>query len=97
MDEKRCVTVTHACFFLPCDQTHSSCLLNILFAVGMDFPLFYYLKLAWNSVVQMRLGYFGLTMVVKRVLMLGKDTQTKENLMKKLGHADLFVRMRVIE
>jgi hypothetical protein len=61
----------------------------------MGFLLVLYLKLAWNSVVQTRLGCFGLAIMVKKVLRLEKGTQTKENQMKKLGHADLFVRMRV--
>jgi hypothetical protein len=72
-------------------------MINILYAVEMGFPLFSYLKLAWNSVVQRKLGYFGLAMEVRKVLMSEKGTQTKGNLMKKLGHADLFVRMRVTD
>ena len=39
--------------------------LNILFAVGMCLSLVSYLRLAWNLIVQMRLGCFGLDMVVK--------------------------------
>jgi len=36
-------------------------------------------------------------MVVKKVLRLEKDTQTKENQVERLGRADLFVRMRVTD
>jgi hypothetical protein len=45
----------------------------------------------------MRLGYFGITMEVKKALRLGKGTQTKDNHMTKLHHLDMFVEMRVIE
>jgi hypothetical protein len=68
-----------------------------LFAVGIGFLLVSYLKLAWNSVVQSRLGCFGLAMVVKKVLRLEKGTQTKGNQMERLGRADIFVRMRVTD
>jgi hypothetical protein len=36
-------------------------------------------------------------MVVKKVSRLEKGTQTKGNQMERLGHADMFVQMRVIE
>jgi hypothetical protein len=62
----------------------------------MGFLLISYLKLEWNSTVHMRLGCFGSTMVVKKVLRLEKGTQTKEK-MERLGRADLFVRMKVTE
>jgi hypothetical protein len=62
----------------------------------MSFLLISYFKLEWNSTVHMRLGCFESTIVVKKVLRLEKDTQTKEK-MKRLGRADLFVRMRVTE
>jgi hypothetical protein len=45
----------------------------------------------------MRLGCFGLAMEVKLGLRLEKGTQTKENQMGRLGPADMFVQMRVIE
>jgi len=61
----------------------------------MDFPQISYLKLAWNSVVQMRLGCFGLAMVDKKVSRLEKGTQTKENQMERLDRADLSVLMKV--
>jgi len=83
--------------FSPCVQTHFSCLLNISCAIGMSFLQISHLKLAWNSTVHMRLGCFGSTMVVKKVLRLEKDTQTKENQVERLGRADLFVRMRVTD
>jgi len=63
----------------------------------MGFFLFSYPKLAWNSAIQMRLGCFGLAMVVKKDLRLEKDTQTKENQMEQLRHADLFVPMKVTD
>jgi len=77
--------------FSSCAQAHFSCLLNIPCAVEMGFLLISYLKLAWNSTVHMRLGCFGSAMVVKKVLRLEKGTQTKENQMERLGHADLFL------
>jgi hypothetical protein len=45
----------------------------------------------------MSLGCFGLPMEVKKGLRLEKATQTKENLMGKLGPADMFVQKRVTE
>jgi len=77
MEAKRCVA--HACFFLPMrSDIYMTTKLNILFAVGMGFPLVSYLKLAWNSVVQRKLGCFGLPMEVKKVLRSEKSTQTKK-------------------
>jgi hypothetical protein len=72
-------------------------MINILFAVEIGLSLVSYLKLAWNSVVQRKLGYFGLAIEVRKVLMSEKGTQTKGNLMEMLGHTDLFVRMRVTD
>jgi hypothetical protein len=45
----------------------------------------------------MRLRCFGLPMEVKKGLRLENATQTKENLMGKLGPADMFVQKRVTE
>jgi len=45
----------------------------------------------------MRLGCFGLAMVVTKALRLEKDMQTKENHMERLGHVDMFVQTRVID
>ncbi|KAG2537238.1 hypothetical protein PVAP13_9NG148373 [Panicum virgatum] len=56
-----------------------------------------YLKLAWSSILLMRLGCFGFAMEAKKDLKLEKGTQTKENLMGRLAPADMFVQMRVIE
>ena len=56
-----------------------------------------YLKLAWSSILLMRLGCFGFAMEVKKGLKLEKGTQTKENLMGRLPPADMFVQMRVVE
>jgi hypothetical protein len=43
----------------------------------------------------MRLGCFGLPMEVKKGLRLEKSTQTEENLMGRLGPADMFLQKRV--
>jgi hypothetical protein len=56
-----------------------------------------YLKLAWNSITQMRPGCFGLVMEGKKALRLEKGTQTNESQMERLHPADLFVQIRVIE
>jgi len=92
MEAKRCVTQAVRHILVAYYMTTK---LNILFSIGMGFLLVSYLKLAWNSVVQRKLGCFGLAMEVKKVLRLEKGTQTKENMMERLGHVDLFVRMRV--
>ena len=66
--------VCNPCLLLspPYGLIYFGCLLyhhqiKYLFVVGMDFPQISYLNVAWNSIVQMRLGCFGLAMVDKKV------------------------------
>jgi hypothetical protein len=53
--------------------------------------------LAWSSVLLKRLGCFGLAMEVKKDLKLEQSTERKESQMGRLGPADMFVQMRVID
>jgi hypothetical protein len=59
--------------------------------------LVWYLALAWNLEVRMKLGHFGLATVDSKALMSGKGIQTKDHTMARLHHANLFVQMRVID
>jgi len=52
--------------------------------------------LAWNLRIQMRLGLSGFCMLVTKVLRLEEGLQTKDHLMARLHHADLYVQMRGI-
>jgi hypothetical protein len=54
--------------------------LNILFPIGMGFLLVSYLKLAWNSLVQRKLGCFGLAMEVKKVWRSEKRYSNKKKI-----------------
>jgi hypothetical protein len=53
--------------------------------------------LVWNLEIQMKLGHFGLAIVGIEALRSEKGTQTKEHLMERSHHVNLFVQMRVID
>ena len=67
------------------------------FFVLEKYCLVWYHTLAWNLEIQMKLGHFGLATVDSKALMSGKGIQTKDDLMARLHHANLFVQMRVID
>jgi hypothetical protein len=45
----------------------------------------------------MKLGHFGLAKVDNKASRSGKGIQTKDHLMARLHHANLFVQMRIID
>jgi hypothetical protein len=70
---------------------------NHVFFVLEKRYLVWYLTLAWNLEIQMKLGHFGLAMVDSKALMSGKGIQTKDHPTARLHHANLFVQTRVID
>ena len=68
-----------------------------LFDITELYCLVWYLMLAWNSEIQMRLGHFGLAIMGKKDSRSGKAIQIKGQLMGRLHHVNLCVQMRVID
>jgi len=67
------------------------------FFVLEKYCLVWYLTLAWNLEIQMKLGHFGLATADNTALMSGKGIQIKDHPMARLHHANLFVQRRVID